>query len=51
MKSLGVRLGLRPDHYDVILSELPSVGFFEALTENYLVPGGCRASRQLGQNA
>ena len=40
MKSLGFGLGLRPDHYDAILSELPSVGFFEALTENYLVPGG-----------
>jgi uncharacterized protein (UPF0276 family) len=33
-------LGLRPDHYDAILSERPRVGFFEALTENYLVPGG-----------
>jgi hypothetical protein len=40
MKSLGFGLGLRPDHYDAILSELPSVGFIEALTENYLVPGG-----------
>src|SRR5271167_2726001 len=40
MKSLGFGLGLRPDHYDAILSERPKVGFFEALTENYLVPGG-----------
>jgi uncharacterized protein (UPF0276 family) len=40
MKTLGFGLGLRPDHYDAILSERPSVGFFEALTENYLVPGG-----------
>jgi uncharacterized protein (UPF0276 family) len=40
MKTLGFGLGLRPDHYDTILSERPSVGFFEALTENYLVPGG-----------
>jgi hypothetical protein len=31
MKSLGFGLGLRPDHYDAIWSELPSVGFFEAL--------------------
>ena len=40
MQSLGFGLGLRPDHYDEILRDLPSVGFFEALTENYLVPGG-----------
>src|SRR5271170_1881365 len=40
MKSLGFGLGLRPDHYDAILSGRPKVGFFEALTENYLVPGG-----------
>src|SRR5277367_782567 len=40
MKTLGFGLGLRPDHYDAILSERPDVGFFEALTENYLVPGG-----------
>ncbi len=40
MKSLGFGLGLRPDHYDAILSERPALGFFEALTENYLVPGG-----------
>jgi uncharacterized protein (UPF0276 family) len=40
MKILGFGLGLRPDHHDAILSERPSVGFFEALTENYLVPGG-----------
>jgi uncharacterized protein (UPF0276 family) len=40
MKTLGFGLGLRADHYDAILSERPAVGFFEALTENYLVPGG-----------
>jgi uncharacterized protein len=33
-------LGLRPDHYEAILAEHPHIGFFEALTENYLVPGG-----------
>lgn len=37
---LGFGLGLRPDHYDAILSDRPHVDFFEALTENYLVPGG-----------
>jgi uncharacterized protein len=40
MKNLGFGLGLRPDHYDAILSERPSIGFFEALTENYLGAGG-----------
>ncbi len=39
-QNLGFGLGLRPDHYDTILDERPRVGFFEALTENYLVPGG-----------
>lgn len=40
MQNLGFGLGLRPDHYESILAERPKVGFFEALTENYLVPGG-----------
>src|ERR1700732_1688404 len=44
MKARGFGLGLRPDHYDTILSERPPVGFFEALTENYLVPGRQGAS-------
>jgi uncharacterized protein (UPF0276 family) len=38
--SLGFGLGLRPDHYDAILTQRPEVDWFEALTENYLVPGG-----------
>src|SRR5882724_5217368 len=38
--SLGFGLGLRPDHYEAILAERPAIDFFEALTENYLVPGG-----------
>src|ERR1700674_1172983 len=38
--NLGFGLGLRTDHYEVILSEKPSVDWFEILTENYLVPGG-----------
>ncbi len=37
-------LGLRPTHYDAILSDRDGpaarVDWFEALTENYLVPGG-----------
>jgi uncharacterized protein (UPF0276 family) len=40
MQNLGFGLGLRPDHYEAILTDRPTVDFFEALTENYLVPGG-----------
>jgi uncharacterized protein (UPF0276 family) len=38
--SLGFGLGLRVDHYEAILAGEPRVDWFEALTENYLVPGG-----------
>ena len=38
--SLGFGLGLRVDHYEAILADSPAVDWFEALTENYLVPGG-----------
>ena len=37
---LGYGLGLRTDHYREILEQRPAVDWFEALTENYLVPGG-----------
>ena len=37
---LGFGLGLRVDHYEAILADHPHVDWFEALTENYLVPGG-----------
>ena len=40
MSIQGFGLGLRPDHYEAILNESPAVDWFEALTENYLVPGG-----------
>src|SRR6201998_415694 len=33
-------LGLRVEHYEAILADRPPVDWFEALTENYLVPGG-----------
>jgi len=36
----GFGLGLRRQHYEAILAEQPAVGWFEILTENYLVPGG-----------
>jgi uncharacterized protein len=38
--SLGFGLGLRVDHYEAIFAGAPRVDWFEALTENYLVPGG-----------
>jgi uncharacterized protein (UPF0276 family) len=37
---LGFGLGLRTQHYDEILETHPRVDWFEALSENYLVPGG-----------
>ena len=37
---LGFGLGLRTDHYESILETRPRVDWFEALSENYLVPGG-----------
>lgn len=36
----GFGLGLRTPHYDEILSALPAVEWFEALSENYMVGGG-----------
>ena len=37
---LGFGLGLRTQHYQEILEHRPAIDWFEALTENYLVPGG-----------
>jgi len=37
---LGFGLGLRPEHYEIILEQQPKLDWFEILTENYLVPGG-----------
>src|SRR3984893_12966635 len=33
-------LGLRPEHYDEIAANPGRVSWFEALSENYMVPGG-----------
>jgi uncharacterized protein (UPF0276 family) len=38
--ALGFGLGLRVDHYETLLAERPAIDWLEALTENYLVPGG-----------
>lgn len=37
---LGFGLGLRPEHYDEILSGEPHVDWFEVISENYMIPGG-----------
>src|SRR5260221_6049189 len=37
---LGTGLGLRTTHYSHILGQEPEVGWFEALSENYLDSGG-----------
>jgi uncharacterized protein len=38
--SLGFGLGLRPVHYEALLTTQPNVAWLEVLTENYLIPGG-----------
>jgi uncharacterized protein (UPF0276 family) len=37
---LGVGIGLRVPHYGHILRERPTVGWFEIISENYMVDGG-----------
>lgn len=39
---LGFGLGLRPVHYQDILTNKPDVDWFEVITEDFLVPGGNR---------
>lgn len=39
-KDLGVGVGLRVPHYAAILADLPSVDFFEIISENFMVGGG-----------
>jgi len=39
-RNLGFGLGLRTDHYEIILADKPPVDWFEVITENYLVSGG-----------
>ena len=37
---LGFGLGLRPQHYQDILSGEPDIDWFEVISENYMIPGG-----------
>jgi len=36
----GSGIGLRKEHFDAILEERPEVGFFEAISENFMIEGG-----------
>lgn len=38
--TIGLGLGLRREHYEAILTAQPDLGWFEILTENYLLDGG-----------
>ena len=40
LPDLGFGLGLRTEHYNAILDSKPNVDWFEALSENYMIPGG-----------
>ena len=40
LPTLGFGLGLRTEHYNTILETKPKVDWFEALSENYMIPGG-----------
>jgi len=37
---LATGIGLRSPHYKHILTEKPTVGWFENISENYMVEGG-----------
>jgi uncharacterized protein (UPF0276 family) len=36
----GCGVGLRKEHFDVVLAEKPAVPFFEVISENFMVKGG-----------
>jgi uncharacterized protein len=37
---LGFGLGLRREHYQHVVEQSPAVGWFEVISENFMVPGG-----------
>jgi uncharacterized protein len=39
-RSVGFGLGLRPAHYTQVVESRPRLGWFEILSENFMVPGG-----------
>ena len=38
--NLGRGLGLRREHYRQVIAEKPALGWFEVISENFMVPGG-----------
>ncbi|HVV17017.1 MAG TPA: DUF692 domain-containing protein [Polyangia bacterium] len=38
--NLGFGLGLRREHYQHVVEQHPAVGWFEVISENFMVPGG-----------
>jgi uncharacterized protein (UPF0276 family) len=38
--NLGRGLGLRREHYHRVVAEKPAIGWFEVISENFMVPGG-----------
>jgi uncharacterized protein (UPF0276 family) len=38
--NLGRGLGLRREHYRHVVAEKPAIGWFEVISENFMVPGG-----------
>ena len=38
--NLGRGLGLRRQHYRQVVAERPAIGWFEVISENFMVPGG-----------
>lgn len=40
MKKLGFGLGLRTAHFNTILETLPSIDWWEIISENFMIPGG-----------
>lgn len=40
IENLGIGIGLRPPHYDTILTAYPPIDWFEIISENFMVEGG-----------
>ncbi|MCM8541825.1 MAG: DUF692 domain-containing protein [Lentisphaeraceae bacterium] len=38
--NLGIGIGLRVEHYEQIFKQQPDIGFFEIISENFMVEGG-----------
>ncbi len=39
-RGLGCGIGLRREHYQLVLDERPAIPWFEVVTENFMIPGG-----------